>query len=104
MSLFRILDDVYSFMLTLDVFADSPQGGWGGLATHSENGWWKEQDPPHDKPHRGGWGEKETNPAGVGAGLEPWNISPSSLDGYECMRASVPLPPPPMGMGPCRRW
>ena len=73
MSLFRILDDVYSFMSTLDVFADSPQGGWGGSTTFSENGGWQEQDQPHDKTHRGGWGEKETNPAG-GWCLEPWNI------------------------------
>ena len=72
MSLFRILDDVYSFMSTLDVFADSPQGGWGGLTTHSENGGWKEQDQSHDTTHRGGGGEKETNPTG-GGGLEPWN-------------------------------
>ena len=58
-------------MSTLDVFADSPQGGWGGLTTHSENGGWKEQDQPHDKTHRGGWGEKETNPAGGGGALNP---------------------------------
>ena len=66
MSLLRRLDDVSSFMLTVDVFADSPQGGWGGLTTLSEHGRWKEQDQPHDITHRGGWGEKETNPAGGG--------------------------------------
>ena len=71
MSLFRILDDVYSFMSTLDVFADSPQGGWGGLTTHSENGGWKEQDQSHDTTHRGGGGEKENNPTGGGGGLDP---------------------------------
>ena len=66
MSLFRILDDVYSFMSTLDVFADSPQGGWGGLTIHSENGGWKEQDQSHDTTHREGGGEKDTNPTGGG--------------------------------------
>ena len=73
MSLFRILDDVYSFMSTLDVFADSPQGGWGGLTTHSENGWWKEQDHPHDKTHKAGERRRKPTPRG-GVGLEPWNI------------------------------
>ena len=59
-------------MSTLDVFADRPQGGWGGLTTHSENGGCKEQDQSHDTTHRGGGGEKETNP--TGGGLEAWNI------------------------------
>ena len=43
MSLFRRLDDVSSFMSTVDLFADSPQGGWGGNITHSAHGGWLEQ-------------------------------------------------------------
>ena len=35
MSLLRSLDDVSSFMSTVDVFADSLQGEWGENITHS---------------------------------------------------------------------
>ena len=74
MSLFRILDDVYSFMSTLDVFADSPQGGGGGDSqptARMEGG--RNKINHMTKPTGGGGGRRKPTPRG-GGGFEPWNI------------------------------
>ena len=75
MSLLRSLDDVSSFMSTVDVFADSPQGGWGGKDNSQRTWRMAEFNVTFMSPSTGGWRGKDVIlPGGEGRGLEPWNI------------------------------
>ena len=60
-----------SFMSTVDLFADSPQGGWGETQLIAHIGVWLKHYQLDVTTHREGGGEG--NPGGVGR--EPWNIS-----------------------------
>ena len=70
MSLFKRLDDVFFFMSTVDLLADSPQGGWGehNLQRTYGDGW---SNINFMSRPTGGVGGKETFPGGEGGGLEP---------------------------------
>ena len=60
------------FMSSVDLFADSPPGGWGETQLIAHIGVWLEHYQLDVITHWGGGGEG--NPPWGGGGREPWNI------------------------------
>ena len=88
MSLIRRLDDVSSFMSTVDLFADSPQGGVGGK-DNSQRTWRMAgaMSPSCHNP-QGGVGGKETFLGGEG-GLNPGTYIRMNLQGLARFKNAI---------------